>query len=570
MATPAMQAEQAKEMARQRAAVRSAKAKTLCVEWPIVFSRALSPFWASACVPTRIKAIYPTPASATIAMPGSAFTRLDARYLARRAEVGSSFVRLPDGRLLSYFVDGKASGVPVLLLHGNGSNKYRWVQKVPLKGVRLIAIDRPGYGDSTPAPLGYTADDFVLNMVALLDALAVGKVIVLGHSMGCLWGSILAGALPTRVVSLVLCSPTLRPAGPLPPAILPFLKESTAPVARANQIENVAARAANKFDSATNEQKATPKRYAAFAADPFWVSVQYESFRCFRDERHFLMATISDSMMTQSAQAGQRAHPSEGPACRSPRPTAAPCPARRLCGGLKCSVQALPSLYPKLLPKTLPDHSFGSSLSTRRRYAARSTSTRASATRSPSPPTRPRSRRGCRTPKSSICPAPPTSSPSAPLSSFPSSSAAPSGRRSATYSGPSACRPRDPPRDPRRTLWVAHFAGSVALCAATTLRWHAESVRVHRTSSQSDAIEWYVTKLYRTLGRARGARGHRSAMHGGLAGGCRTWMRCTRIPRMKEAKAQTSMRVNRKRCNVYKSNTDSRCVAITLFGMYIN
>ena len=296
------------DLARQRAAARNEKAKALLAERPLLFLRALSPCWTSSCLPPGIQLTYPTPATAKIGMHGAAFTKLDAKYLQRRAELAPSFVKLPDGRLLSYFVDGKASGVPILLLHGNGSNKYRWVQKQSIKAVRLIAIDRPGYGDSSPAPPGYTAEAFVCDILALLNALAVGKVIVLGHSMGCLFGSILASALPTRVVTLVLCSPTLRCSGPLPAGVLSIIQENTAPTSRATRLQTAAARAADEFQMALDEQKATPRRYAAFAADPFWVSVQYDSFRCFTDDRRFLMANATDWEMTQRAQVTDATH----------------------------------------------------------------------------------------------------------------------------------------------------------------------------------------------------------------------------------------------------------------------
>lgn len=67
-------------------------------------------------------------------------------------------------------------------------------------GVRLVAVNRPGYGASTPAPGGQraVADD----LVALLDALELDRVAVLGMSVGGLYAWALAGAYPERVTAL--------------------------------------------------------------------------------------------------------------------------------------------------------------------------------------------------------------------------------------------------------------------------------------------------------------------------------------------------------------------------------
>ncbi|RLK24959.1 hypothetical protein DER29_2923 [Micromonospora sp. M71_S20] len=62
--------------------------------------------------------------------------------------------RLPDGRLLGWAEWGPPDGVPVLLCPGAATS--RWLgfgaDVVDALGVRLVSVDRPGLGSSTPAP----------------------------------------------------------------------------------------------------------------------------------------------------------------------------------------------------------------------------------------------------------------------------------------------------------------------------------------------------------------------------------------------------------------------------------
>lgn len=59
---------------------------------------------------------------------------------------------LTDGRTLAWAQHGDDTGRPVVFLHGTpGSRLYRPADEA-LDGVRLITLDRPGYGRSDPAP----------------------------------------------------------------------------------------------------------------------------------------------------------------------------------------------------------------------------------------------------------------------------------------------------------------------------------------------------------------------------------------------------------------------------------
>ncbi|KTR09208.1 hypothetical protein NS184_03320 [Curtobacterium luteum] len=101
---------------------------------------------------------------------------------------------------------------PVLLLHGVAGSWTTWTPLLAaadgLRGRGVVLLDLPGWG-SSPAPSApLTIDDGSDVVSAVLDALGTGPVRVIGHSMGAFIGLHLAVALPERVRSLVLVSPT--------------------------------------------------------------------------------------------------------------------------------------------------------------------------------------------------------------------------------------------------------------------------------------------------------------------------------------------------------------------------
>lgn len=80
------------------------------------------------------------------------------------------------------------TGKPVLMLHGLGGTKASFLPTVGAlapQGRRVIAADLLGFGDSDK-PIGgrYDPKYFSRSVVALLDALELDKVDVVGHSLG--------------------------------------------------------------------------------------------------------------------------------------------------------------------------------------------------------------------------------------------------------------------------------------------------------------------------------------------------------------------------------------------------
>ena len=98
------------------------------------------------------------------------------------------------------------AGAPVLLLHGGAGSSGHWAFQVPaLAGrFRLIAVDARGHGRSTRdgRAIGYhlMAED----LVAVMDALGLAQVSLVGWSDGGITALDLAVHHPERVKALVL------------------------------------------------------------------------------------------------------------------------------------------------------------------------------------------------------------------------------------------------------------------------------------------------------------------------------------------------------------------------------
>ena len=119
---------------------------------------------------------------------------------------GAVETRLGKIGVLADGLDERASErLPILFLHGVGSDKSAWAPQVAhFSTMRAaIAADYPGYGDSAFIA-GATRDDFADAMVALLDALKIERAHVCGLSLGGIIALGMAAAAPDRVASLVI------------------------------------------------------------------------------------------------------------------------------------------------------------------------------------------------------------------------------------------------------------------------------------------------------------------------------------------------------------------------------
>jgi len=103
--------------------------------------------------------------------------------------------------------DEDSDKTPVLFLHGFGGDLDNWLFNLdPVAAAApVIALDLPGHGQSDARlPGGATLADLAGFVLHFLDALAVARVHVVGHSMGGAIAAQMALAAPKRVASLVL------------------------------------------------------------------------------------------------------------------------------------------------------------------------------------------------------------------------------------------------------------------------------------------------------------------------------------------------------------------------------
>jgi len=96
---------------------------------------------------------------------------------------------------------GPADGRPVLALHGWPQHHwvYRDLLADPPPGLRIVAPDLPGYGWSGPPPHRWAKEDVASDLVALLDALGLDRVLLVGHDWGGFIGHLLALRVPERI-----------------------------------------------------------------------------------------------------------------------------------------------------------------------------------------------------------------------------------------------------------------------------------------------------------------------------------------------------------------------------------
>jgi pimeloyl-ACP methyl ester carboxylesterase len=115
-------------------------------------------------------------------------------------------IRLATGPQIHYAEQGDANGEPVVLLHGWPDSWFTFNRVLPLlpPRLRVVAPDQRGFGESERPVDGYTIDDFAADAVAFLDALAIEKATIVGHSFGSFVARRTAITRPDRVARLVL------------------------------------------------------------------------------------------------------------------------------------------------------------------------------------------------------------------------------------------------------------------------------------------------------------------------------------------------------------------------------
>jgi 3-oxoadipate enol-lactonase len=111
-----------------------------------------------------------------------------------------------NGYEIGYAEAGGGPRIPIVFLHGVGSDKSVWRPQLAHFGNerRAIAFDYPGYGDSDPAPEGTTRDDYASAIISAMHELGIDRAHVCGLSLGGVVAIAMHHAAPERCASLVL------------------------------------------------------------------------------------------------------------------------------------------------------------------------------------------------------------------------------------------------------------------------------------------------------------------------------------------------------------------------------
>src|SRR5262245_29278461 len=95
-------------------------------------------------------------------------------------------ITMHDGRIVGFADYGSPSATAVVWCHGGPGSRLGpsfVADPAARAGLRLIGIDRPGYGRSTPQP-GRTIGGWVPDALAVLDHLRIDRCLALGFSTG--------------------------------------------------------------------------------------------------------------------------------------------------------------------------------------------------------------------------------------------------------------------------------------------------------------------------------------------------------------------------------------------------
>lgn len=95
-------------------------------------------------------------------------------------------------------------GEPIVFIHGVGMNCAAWGPQIDAfaRTHRVVALDILGHGQSAAPPAAAALDDYLTQLIELLDALDLATVNIVGHSMGALVAIAFALAHPRRTLRL--------------------------------------------------------------------------------------------------------------------------------------------------------------------------------------------------------------------------------------------------------------------------------------------------------------------------------------------------------------------------------
>ena len=141
------------------------------------------------------------------APPGPHTPQTSTESLRQSLDVGA-----PLSTTLSFLRSGNPKGTRLILVHGTPGAATGWADYLanPPPGLEVVALDRPGFGQSGPPGAMPSLADQAAAVRALLPA--DGRpVVLLGHSLGGPVVARVAADMPGRITAVVLLAASLDP-----------------------------------------------------------------------------------------------------------------------------------------------------------------------------------------------------------------------------------------------------------------------------------------------------------------------------------------------------------------------
>ena len=114
-------------------------------------------------------------------------------------------VEVKNGNVIIAYNEASKSDTTLLFVHGWCINKEYWKSQMDFfsKRYKVVAMDLGGHGQSGKNRSDWTIEEYAKDVIAVVNALKLDKVILVGHSMG---GDIIlqaANSIPGKIVGFI-------------------------------------------------------------------------------------------------------------------------------------------------------------------------------------------------------------------------------------------------------------------------------------------------------------------------------------------------------------------------------
>lgn len=139
-------------------------------------------------------------------------------------EMTHKTLRMPDGCRLGYGIRANGADTTLMLIHGAlcDATSLQHIALADDGQLDVLLPDLRGHGQSTDGTTEWTLELLARDMLAIVEAEQVGRLIVAGESFGALVAARMATLRPDRISLLICSEPPLSPArlAPVRQAIL--------------------------------------------------------------------------------------------------------------------------------------------------------------------------------------------------------------------------------------------------------------------------------------------------------------------------------------------------------------